>query len=1086
MSWLYRPMLYWVLQNIVVTSLVIISYVSYSLIMLSTTRVYPSSKTTVQYIPKSKRCKTPHVLSRSLQFLCMLGHISGQRIESVIYSLKVSQRYRQRTRRINNALYLYAQRSTQQQMKSDPVCHQVIAMSAHSAINQNSVLPHIFDTDSALIGIDNRASACMSDNIHDFCSALQPTNRVIRGFAGTKTTNVQMGTISWRIEDDNGKITTHIIPNSYYVPDGKVRLLSPQHWAKTLPLHRRPTKGIAPEMTFHDRVELRWDGEQSRKTVFLDAMTNVATFTLAPDYQDYKAFCALAGEEDENDHHPYCIEAEVVSDDEEQDSDSEQENEVHDDDDIRSIPTQPQVTTFSLDGPTTYTNRKPPVVIEDEEERQIDNVSAEFLRYQQKFNHVSPKRIQMMAKQRILPFRLSKCPVPVCTACLYGKATKRKWRSKHADNMKESYVPTKPGEVISIDQMISPTAGLVAQNTGMLTKARYKVATVFIDHATDYSYVAIQKSTAADETIKAKMLFERNAYDQGIKIEAYHSDNGIFKSKAWQDSCYSNGQGLTFAGVNAHHQNGKAERRIRELQDMARTMLIHAKHRWPTAITANLWPYAVRMANDVLNATPSSKFPDGRIPISSFSKSNVSTNPLHWQPFGCPVYVLSAARQTTGIQNKWAERSKVGIYLGRSPQHAQSVALVLSLETGLVSPQFHVSFDPTFQTMRQKFQSNQPISQWQHKAGFIPEPSATTMVDAVAPTASRDTIPPATSPKLRQPTQPTVSMQHEPQGTVTRVDPYTSTIWDTPVSGNAFDSVEQSQGNPNPTRGSEGEQKMVQPTNNRDSARPLGPIERIIAAMSAQVNHLHARDANDDDNCADLFSMEAIAPDADEDQRLQHPLLAMTATNDPDTLYYHEAMKANDKEDFIKSMYDEVQGQIQNKVYSPVLRSSVPKNIKILPAVWVMRRKRKSRTGEVYRYKSRLNIGGHKQQEGIDYDQTYSPVVTWPSIRLLLTLTLINKWATRQIDYIQAYPQAPIERNMYMELPKGFTIKDGEPEGDYVLQLHQNIYGQKQAGRVWNHYLVDHLLQVGFIQSAHDPCVFYKGKAIYILYTDDS
>jgi hypothetical protein len=563
MYWIYRPLMNWVLQHIVVKSLVIISYVSYSLIMLYTTPVRSTStKAKVHYVPKSKRFKTPHIISRICKFLFMLCQFSGQGIESFIYSFKTNHQYRQRTRRINNAVYFYAQRTSvaQRFQKSDPVCQQVIAMSAHSTINQNSVLPHIFDTDSALIGIDNRASACMSDNIHDFCGSLQPTNRVIRGFAGTKTTNVQMGTISWRIEDDSGKITTHIIPNSYYVPDGKVRLLSPQHWAKMLPLHRRPTKGIAPEMTFHDRVELRWDGNQSMKTIFLDAQTNVATFTLAPDYQDYKAFCALAGEDDDDDNHPYCIEAEIVSDDE--DHDSEQEHEYHDSDDDDSVPwpTQPRLTTFALDGPSTYTNRKPPVIVEDEEERQKDNVSAEFLRFHQKFNHVSPKRIQMMAKQRILPFRLSKCPIPVCTACLYGKATKRKWRSKHADNLKESYVPTKPGEVISIDQMISPTAGLVAQNTGILTKARYKVATVFIDHATDYSYVAIQKSTAADETLKAKMLFERNADDQGIKIEAYHSDNGIFKSKAWQDNCAMNGQGLTFAGVNAHHQNGKAER----------------------------------------------------------------------------------------------------------------------------------------------------------------------------------------------------------------------------------------------------------------------------------------------------------------------------------------------------------------------------------------------------------------------------------------------------------------------------------------------------------------------------------------------
>jgi hypothetical protein len=274
MFWFYQPLMNWVLRNIVVKGLVIISYISYSLFILVTTPVHPTSISYISYslfilvttpvhptsipqatyIPKSQRYKTPHILSILLQTLVMICHSTGQGLESWIYSLKVSHRYRQRNRRINQALYLYTLRTSV--CERTPVCHQVIAMSSHSTINQTSVLPHIFDTDSALIGIDNRASACMSDNIHDFSGSLQPTNRVIRGFAGTKTTNVQIGTISWRIEDDNGKVTTHVIPNSYYVPDGKVRLLSPQHWAKMLPLHRRPSKGIAPEMTYHDRVEL--------------------------------------------------------------------------------------------------------------------------------------------------------------------------------------------------------------------------------------------------------------------------------------------------------------------------------------------------------------------------------------------------------------------------------------------------------------------------------------------------------------------------------------------------------------------------------------------------------------------------------------------------------------------------------------------------------------------------------------------------------------------------------------------------------------------------------------------------------------
>ena len=90
----------------------------------------------------------------------------------------------------------------------------------------------------------------------------------------------------------------------------------------------------------------------------------------------------------------------------------------------------------------------------------------------------------------------------------------------------------------------------------------------------------------------------------GIKICYYHANNGIFKANGWVQDCIDKQQSLTYSGVNAHHQNGIAERRIRELQDLTRTMLIHANRRWPKSIETNLWPYALRMANDAINATP--------------------------------------------------------------------------------------------------------------------------------------------------------------------------------------------------------------------------------------------------------------------------------------------------------------------------------------------------------------------------------------------------------------------------------------------------------------------------------------------------
>jgi len=73
-----------------------------------------------------------------------------------------------------------------------------------------------------------------------------------------------------------------------------------------------------------------------------------------------------------------------------------------------------------------------------------------------------------------------------------------------------------------------------------------------------------------------------------------------------------------------------------------------------------------------------------------------------------------------------------------------------------------------------------------------------------------------------------------------------------------------------------------------------------------------------------------------------------------------------------------------------------------------------------------------------------------------------------------------------MEIPKGVTIEGVNHRG-YILKIHRNIHGQKQAGRVWNKYLVDKLInKVGFRQSKVDECVFYKGKVIHVLHTDDS
>jgi hypothetical protein len=113
---------------------------------------------------------------------------------------------------------------------------------------------------------------------------------------------------------------------------------------------------------------------------------------------------------------------------------------------------------------------------------------------------------------------------------------------------------------------------------------------------------------------------------------------------------------------------------------------------------SHLWPYALRTANDLLNSTPDLK--TGNTHLTALSSSNIASNPIHWQPFGCPVYVLDSVLQAGKKIGNWLDRARVGVYLKQSSQHAGTVALVLSLLTcWLASPQFHVRMDATFQTL---------------------------------------------------------------------------------------------------------------------------------------------------------------------------------------------------------------------------------------------------------------------------------------------------------------------------------------------------------------------------------------------------
>ena len=132
---------------------------------------------------------------------------------------------------------------------------------------------------------------------------------------------------------------------------------------------------------------------------------------------------------------------------------------------------------------------------------------------------------------------------------------------------------------------------------GNLQSASIAELFVFVDHASDFTYVHMHQHLTTDETIDAKHAFERLAEQHGMRILHNHYDNGRFADKAFVDDARAAHQTITFWGIGAHHQNGIAERCIRDITEKARTSLHHASHRWPKAIAANLWPQAINLSS---------------------------------------------------------------------------------------------------------------------------------------------------------------------------------------------------------------------------------------------------------------------------------------------------------------------------------------------------------------------------------------------------------------------------------------------------------------------------------------------------------
>jgi len=302
-----------------------------------------------------------------------------------------------------------------------------------------------FDTDSELVGIDNRLSVCMSPHRSDFIGKLIKSKRFIKAFGGTKSFDIYIGTLKWVFDDDHCVERTVYVPESFYIPEAPARL--PQHWAQeAYAMSDTGDPDATYCETFHNMAMLYWGEKPYVKTVSIDSQ-NVFTFGLKSGFSKFSAFCTeVAYDAEKDDYAPDCTDEFL---DDESVTSTVMDIETLDDFDLDDSSEVPEGVLTDSEGENSDSEGEE-VNLDGEKaaeqtewilDTQREDPSAELLRYHYKFGHPGFRILKAMARKGTIPKRLADCPNPVCAACLHGKAHKGPKRTKAKSKSRATVCP---------------------------------------------------------------------------------------------------------------------------------------------------------------------------------------------------------------------------------------------------------------------------------------------------------------------------------------------------------------------------------------------------------------------------------------------------------------------------------------------------------------------------------------------------------------------------------------------------------------------------------------------------------------------
>ncbi|GJR00959.1 ribonuclease H-like domain-containing protein [Tanacetum coccineum] len=671
-----------------------------------------------------------------------------------------------------------------------------------------------------------------------------------------------------------------------------------------------------------------------------------------------------------------------------------------------------------------------------------------------------------------------------CVACLKGKQHRASCKSKVLNPI------TKPLFMLHMD-LFGPTF--------VSSLMHKKYCLVVTDDYSRFTWVFVL--TTKDETIEILMNFIKeieNLVDKKVKI--IRSDNGTeFKNKVMDDFCREKGIKREYIVARTPQQNGIAKRRNRTLIEAARIMLADSK--LPTTFWAEVVSTACYVQNRVLVVKPHNKTPyelfRGFRPALSFIR-----------PFGCHVTILN----TLDSLGKFDGKSDEGFFVGYSL--SSKAFRVYNTRTRRVEENLHIGFLEN----KPMIEGNGPkwlfdIDSLTQSMNYVPVTEYTSYFDS--PTKDVDNGEPKTTDDAQKQVEDGLNNENVEQ------DKFAddSSTKDVNAAGQHINTA-----SPDVNTGSLKLNVVGPSVNTASSNEHDSPKDMFTMGVSSTLEATHIESFSDEDepefdlgNITNSYTVRTTSntrihkdhpidnvigdvKSSVQTRRMTKPTSEQGFLSDVYEQKTHDTLntclyacflsqieptsiaKALSDSSWVEAIQEEL---LQFKLQQVWILVDLPNGKKAIGTKWVFRNKKDER-GIVIRNKARLVAQGHRQEEGIDYEEVFAPVARIEAIRLFLAYASFMGFLVYQMDVKSAFLYGTIEEEVYVTQPPGFKDPD---HPDKVYKVVKALYGLHQAPRAWYETLANYLLENGFKRGKIDQTLFIKKQKGDILlvqvYVDD-